>query len=324
MRGVCGPGAREHHGKAGVRTFGLAALLAWKQPISGFVVGLSEPELRSAILLAILSFLIYPVLPTQAVDPWGLIEPQGTWVTVLLIAALGFINYVLWKVYGPRGIDITSFLGGLVNSTAGVAELAQRVKEGGESLLALAYRGVLLATTAMLVRNSLLLAILAWPAFVSSLAPRLLMAAASILFVWKSSSQRRPDTQAPRLHLEQPFSLRAALKFGLTFLALHVAGTLGQRQLGPLGFYAVSIAGGLLSSASAVAAAGTAAAHGQVSFQIAADAAVLASLTSTLIDVPLMARAASQRRLTARLSVALGTIAAAGIAGIGLHDWLKL
>ena len=53
-----------------------AALLAWKQPISGFAVGLSDLELRSAILLAILSFIIYPVLPTRAIDPWGLIEPQ--------------------------------------------------------------------------------------------------------------------------------------------------------------------------------------------------------------------------------------------------------
>jgi uncharacterized membrane protein (DUF4010 family) len=49
-----------------------AALLAWKQPISGFAVGLSHLELRSAILLAILSFIIYPVLPAQAVDPLGI------------------------------------------------------------------------------------------------------------------------------------------------------------------------------------------------------------------------------------------------------------
>jgi len=93
-----------------------AALLAWKEPISGFAVGLSDLELRSAILLAILSFIIYPVLPTHAIDPWGLIEPQTTWATVILIAALGFVNYVLWKIYGPRGVDIGSFLGGLVIS----------------------------------------------------------------------------------------------------------------------------------------------------------------------------------------------------------------
>jgi uncharacterized membrane protein (DUF4010 family) len=61
---------------------------------------------------------------------------------VLLIAALGFVNYVLWKIYGPRSIDITSFLGGLVNSTAAVAELSSRVREAGEGFVKPAYRGV--------------------------------------------------------------------------------------------------------------------------------------------------------------------------------------
>jgi uncharacterized membrane protein (DUF4010 family) len=213
----------------------------------------------------------------------------------------------------------------LVNSTAAVAELAQRVKEGGEGLLAVAYRGTLLATAAMLLRNSLLLAILAWPVLVSGLAPMALMLVTSTLFVWKSLKDRRRWPETPKLNLEQPFSLWAALKFGLIFLALHVAGTLAQKHLGTWGFYAVSVAGGFVSSASAVAAAGTAAAHHDVSTAIAANGAVLASLTSTLVDIPLVARVvASQRPLTVRLSVALGLIAAVGIAGIMLHDWLRL
>jgi MgtC family len=47
-----------------------ATLLAWKQPISGFVGGLTDKELRSAILLAILTLVVFPVLPAHAVDPW--------------------------------------------------------------------------------------------------------------------------------------------------------------------------------------------------------------------------------------------------------------
>ena len=90
------------------------------------------------------------------------------------------------------------------------------------------------------------------------------------------------------------------------------------------GFYAVSIAGGLLSSASAVAVAATAAGHNEVPVAIAANGAVLASLASTLIDIPLIARVAAQRSLTARLSFALGIIAGVGIAGVILHDLLKL
>jgi uncharacterized membrane protein (DUF4010 family) len=105
----------------------------------------------------------------------------------------------------------------------------------------------------------------------------------------------------PDLKLEQPFSLKAALKFGVVFLVLSVSGVLAQRSSGIFGFYAVSIAGGLLSSASAVAAVGTAAAHHQVSFRVAANGAVLASLTSVLINIPIVARARGQPRLTKSL-----------------------
>jgi uncharacterized membrane protein (DUF4010 family) len=301
-----------------------AALLAAKQPISGFAIGLTGQELRSAVLLAILSFIIYPVLPANAVDPWGLIQPQPTWATVILIAALGFVNYVLWKIYGPRGVDIGSFLGGLVNSTAAVAELAQRVKENGEKLIPTAYRGVILATAAMLFRNSLILAFLAWQALISAGIPMLSMLLVSVFFCWRSSKKENIAEGRPELHLEQPFSLRAALKFGVIFLILHVAGTLAQKYLGTLGFYAVSVAGGMLSSASAVAAAGTAAANNAVPVSVAANAAILASVTSTLIDIPLVAKVANQRSLTFPLAWALAVIASAGFAGIVLHDLLKL
>lgn len=86
----------------------------------------------------------------------------------------------------------------------------------------------------------------------------MLMVSASIFFAWRSFKMNDglPDSEAPKLTLAQPFSLPAALTFGLLFLALHVDGTLAQRYLGIFGFYAVSIAGGLLSSASAVSSSG--------------------------------------------------------------------
>ena len=71
---------------------GVAALLAWKEPLAGFSHTLSESELRSAVLLAILAFVVYPVLPSGTVDRWNLIDPRAAWVSVVLIAALGFVE----------------------------------------------------------------------------------------------------------------------------------------------------------------------------------------------------------------------------------------
>lgn len=85
---------------------------------------MSIQEVRSAVLLGLLGFIIYPALPKQPIDQWRLINPSEAWLTVIVIATLGFVNYVFLKIYRSRGLYCTAMLGGMVNSTATVAELA--------------------------------------------------------------------------------------------------------------------------------------------------------------------------------------------------------
>jgi uncharacterized membrane protein (DUF4010 family) len=63
---------------------------------------LSDLELRSAILLAILSFIIYPVLPTHAIDSWGLIEPQTMRMSQIqkTAAVYGFVHFEMASATG--------------------------------------------------------------------------------------------------------------------------------------------------------------------------------------------------------------------------------
>lgn len=291
-----------------------AALLSWKGTLSGFSLGLTESELRSAILLAILAFVIYPALPEGAADPWGLVEPRPAWMTVLLIAGIGFVNYVLLKLYGARAVELTGFFGGLVNSTVTVAALAERVRED-PALVGVAYRGIVLATAAMVVRNTALLAILAPQALLSAAPALILMLVGCLgLLVFRNGPASVPPAVAG-LGLQSPFSLRSALKFGGLFLALKAAGALAQGWLGQFGFYAVSLAGGLVSSASAAASAGALARSGTLPVEVAGTGAVVASLASALVNLPLVARVARERPLTRRIAVALGVIVGLGAAG---------
>lgn len=293
-----------------------AALLAWKGPLAGFSRALTERELRSAILLAIIAFIVYPVLPAGAIDPWHLIELRSVWVTVILIAALGFVNYILLKVYGARGIELTGFLGGLVNSTVTVTELAQRERESAGRLTDVVYRGIVLATAAMLVRNAVILALLAPSAALATLAPLLLMLAGAVgaALMRRAPSRERDDATALQ-SFESPFALRYALRFGLLFLGLQIAGALAQRLLGQAGFYTISILGGLVSSASAVGSAAVLQASGTISEHVAGVGAVLASITSTLVGIPLIARITGDQSLTRRVIWTLVAIAALGLIG---------
>lgn len=331
---------------------GVAALLAWKEPLAGFSHTLSESELRSAVLLAILAFVIYPVLPSGTVDRWNLIDPRAAWVSVVLIAALGFVNYILLSLYGARGIEFTGFLGGLVNSTATVTELATRVREGSGQLGEVAYRGIVLSTAAMLVRNGIILGLLAPEAFASASAPLALMLAGTVAAalwdrrrLWLPESSDASDasaagvtsavgaagpineTPAKRVTgstpvVSSPFSLASALKFGAIFLALQIAATLAERFLGEGGLYVFSAAGGIVSSASTVASAANLATAGSLTASVAGRSAIIATVASALVDLPLIARFGRDARLTRRVALFIGAIAALGAIGVAAEFFL--
>jgi uncharacterized membrane protein (DUF4010 family) len=294
-----------------------AALLAWKEPLAGFSLGLSEVELRSAILLGILAFVIYPALPPGPVGPWGVVEPRTAWVTVILIAGIGFVNYILWKLYGSRGIEYTGFLAGLVNSSVAVSELAQRVRDTQGQILEVAYRGMVLAITAMLVRNAALLALLAPAALTSAAVALLLMLAASLglAFLHPHAQTDTPSADTPVLQLTSPFSFTSSLKFGVILLLIQVTSALAQQTLGHIGVYAISLLGGLFSSASAVAAAATLAANGTITPLMAGVCTIIASLASVIVNVPL-ALVAHARPLMQRLAWAVGILLVVGAVGV--------
>ncbi|NRR32536.1 MgtC/SapB family protein [Oxalobacteraceae bacterium] len=295
------------------------ALLAWKDSLQGFSIGLTEGEVRSALLLAILGIVIYPALPAGSIGPLGLIEPRAAWATVILIAAIGFVNYVLWKAYGTRGVAIAGFLGGLVNSSVTVNELVARVNNAQRHTIAAAYQGILLATSAMIARNAVILLLLAPAVAISAIGSIVLMLASStglaLLRDKPNPATAAAEPLAAGADLELPFSLWSALKYGLIFLILHIVGVLTQQYFGNVGFYVTSVIGGAVSSASAVAAAGSLAANGKIGFDTAATGAVLASIASVAINLPFIFRA-KNRIFVGRLVVAMTLIGLFGAAGM--------
>jgi len=309
---LCGLG---HTFAPAVIGIGTASLLAWKESLSEFSAGLTKQEVRSAILLAVIAFIVYPVLPAHPLDPWGLVEPRVAWATVIMIAGIGFVNYILWKLFGKRGMEISGFLGGLVNSTVAAAELAVRVKEAGASLIGTAYRGIVLANAAMLIRNGVIMGILALSTLGYVALPLTVMIlVCAIMLWWRKTHDNEVIEKEFNLKISSPFSLWGALKFGLLFVIIQAAGVLSQRYLGSLGFYAISLIGGIVSSTSAVASAAVLTTRGDIPSIVAANGAILASIASLLIDPVLVSRVAGNKLLTRRLTTTLVVVALAGVA----------
>lgn len=294
----------------------MTMLLAWKGELRRFAGGLKPEEIRSAVLLGLIGLVVYPILPDRFIDRWQLINPQQAWISVIVIAGIGFANYVLLKMYGARGVYVSGFLGGFVNSSAAALELSRPVGDGIASGVALS--ALLLTIVAMFVRNLLILAILSPSAVVSAAGPLLAMSIMALIFVRAAS---RHDVAGPTdLHLELPVSLRRVLRFASLFLIIQILSTLGQRYLGKIGFLGISLLGGLVSSASTSAAAANMVGHEQMRAAVASEGVVLASVASALINLPILYRNVKNRTLLRRLSVFTIVVASVGVAVLVLQE----
>ena len=285
----------------------MTLLLAWKVELRRFAGGVTLAELRSAVLLGLIGFVIYPILPDRFIDRWQLVNLRQAWVTVVVIAGIAFVNYVLLRLYGNRGLLWTAFLGGLVNNRAAIAELMNIVD--GTRIVGV----VLFATLAMFIRNIFLLALFAPKALYMAIGPLLAMAVVSLLV----PTGKRNDEPSQELKLSSPISLRRVLYYGILFLAIQVVGTLAERLFGAGGFMAASCISGIVSSASATAAAANLSANLKITPALAGTATVIASMASLVTNLPLIFKRVTRPVLfkvtfSTALQVALGIAVLAG------------
>ena len=297
----------------------ITMFLAWKVELQKFAGGLTLEEIRSAVLLGLLGFVIYPIIPDRFVDPWQLFNPRAAWVIVIVIAGIGFANYVLLKLYGTRGVYLSAFLGGLVNSTAAAAQLARPLGAGSSASVGVAIAALLLTIVAMFARNLIILAIFSPAAIATAAGPLLVMAIGALILVRRS---RAGVGDAPtEIHLESPVSIARVLNFAGLFMLIQIVSTLGERHLGKFGFLGINILGGLVSSASTTAAAANMVAHGQLQPGVGGTGVVLASLASALINLPIIQRQGENPALTRRLATLTVALTILGVAVLLLREY---
>ena len=104
----------------------LTTVLASREILHGWLKRLTWIELRSALVLAVMTAVVLPLLPDRPIDPWNAINPRQIWFFTILMGALSYLGYILIRVAGPsRGLIYSSLAGGLVSSTAMTLSLAR-------------------------------------------------------------------------------------------------------------------------------------------------------------------------------------------------------
>ena len=268
--------AHSHPGLAAGLAVVVAGVLYAKRPLHELALKqVSEQELQDGLLLAGAALVVLPLLPTEPVDPWGVLVPSRLWRMVVLILAVGMAGHIALRTAGVRwGLPLAGFLAGFASSTAAVAGFGQRAREE-PTHVASAAAGALFANLGSMslfaavvgTASPDLLRLMAVPLLVAG---TLLLAVSLLMVVRQEALSSLPEGGDGRA-----FRISHALMLaGLMGVLLLVSAAL-QRQFGSAAAMAAAGAVALVEVHAAVASLGQLAMEGQVSLGAAAWGMVL-------------------------------------------------
>lgn len=130
----------------------VAVLLFLKKPLRQFSQELlTETELEDALILFSAALIVLPLLPQQAIDPWGALKPFAVWKVVVIIMFTGMLGHLAIRLKGVQwGLPIASLLSGLISSTAVIMDLGKKSKQE-PALTGVACASALLSNLASLI-----------------------------------------------------------------------------------------------------------------------------------------------------------------------------
>ncbi len=250
------------------------ALLASREFLHGALRQLSWPELRSALIILVMSFVILPLAPRTPVGPFGGVDLAQVWMLAIVMATISFGAYVAVKVLGPgKGLLLGGALGGFASSTAVTVASARRAANAEADPLVLAASAmaasatsiVRIGTLAVVLRQELL-ELLALP-----------LASAAVLFGALALAMARKATAGDAMpgEISNPFDLRVILRLTLLIALASFLVRAGQTYLGAQAIVAMAGLGGL-ADADAVVLSVSRAAGATLPRELAATAVLLA------------------------------------------------
>lgn len=240
-----------HQAVAAAAAIALTALLASRESLHAFVERLTWPELRSAIFLLAMAFIVLPLLPDRAVGPYDAINPAEIWIFAIALAGVSFAGYVAVRLFGStRGPLVAGLAGGLVSSTAVALTSARDSRESGANVRAIA-AGALAASAVSVARGGVLVAIFSMP-LLARILPALAAAgivmtlAAVVCALQVNGDAGNGDEKAPPRQPDNPFEIGSVLKLAAIIAFATVAARVAAAMFGDKGMILVSVIMGLV------------------------------------------------------------------------------
>ncbi|WP_281951021.1 MgtC/SapB family protein [Nitrosophilus kaiyonis] len=220
-------------------------LLELKSKIKEVEGKITRKDVTSAILFALMTFVILPILPNKSIDPFGIFNPYQIWLMVVLIAGLSFFGYVAVKSIGAKqGLILSGFFGGLVSSTAVAITFAKKSVFNKELIPYLAVT-IGIASSTMFFRVIIEVALIDKRLLEYIFYPFILSTILGYFYLYIIYKKAKIKISHSTIEFKNPLELKEALKIGIMFGIIFGAVSLIERNFGDIGVYLLSIISGL-------------------------------------------------------------------------------
>jgi uncharacterized membrane protein (DUF4010 family) len=290
--------------------------LGSKQLLHTWTRHFTAEDIRSMLQFAATTGVILPLVPNEALGPYGAFNPYATWLMVVLISGLGFGGYILMRFLGAEaGITVTGLVGGLASSTATTLAFSRRSKDEPE-LSSSHSLAVVLACTVMLARVLVMVAAINPALFRPLIVPFALMAAPGLLFsLWRWITERSRKTPVATPHIHNPLGLGIAIKFALLYAVVAFLVKAASALKFTAGLLPLSFISGLTDMDAIALSMANNLQDGTVATNLAVRCVIIGAVANSLMKAG-FALAMGSPQLRRQVPLVLGATALAGIASM--------
>lgn len=219
-------------------------ILNAQDKIQQYAKAIEKKDLSAAIIFAMMTFVVLPILPDKPIDPWAYFNLHNIWLMVILVAGISFFGYIAVRIVGAtRGIGLTGFFGGLASSTAVTLSLGRQGKNSPALSKNLSL-GIALACSIMLVRVFFELYVINAPLAKQILIPVIVATVIGYVFIGYLFMTAKKEPVLQEMTFKNPFKLTEALMLGLIFGAVIALIKFANHAFGDSGVYIVSFIAG--------------------------------------------------------------------------------
>lgn len=220
----------------------LAAVLASREMLHGLLQRLSWIELRSVLMLAVMTAIGLPLLPNRPIDPWGGFNPWEVWLFTVLTAAISYLGYIAVRVLGSaKGLLVSGLAGALVSSTAVTVAFARTAKAGGNPR-PLAGAAALAAMVSLLRVATIVLVVR--PQIIGVIGPAVFAGAGTFAASGLALIARIGSQEVTTIPARNPFDLGPLLLFAALFAGVATVSAALVDQIGSLSLVTTSALSG--------------------------------------------------------------------------------